>query len=66
MEGIKKRKNPSTPLEDQAEFLDEQEQERLVSDLRKENEKSNRSIQVCGTVYTTIIQLIDTNSFQFM
>jgi hypothetical protein len=42
------------------------EQERLVSDLRKENEKSNRSIQVCGTVYTTIIQLIDTNSFQFM
>ncbi|KAG2177816.1 hypothetical protein INT43_003063 [Umbelopsis isabellina] len=45
MEGIKKRKNPSTPLEDQAEFLDEQEQERLVSDLRKENEKSNRSIQ---------------------
>ncbi|GAB5585403.1 hypothetical protein Unana1_00303 [Umbelopsis nana] len=45
MEGIKKRKNPATPLEDQSEFLDEQEQERLVSDLRTENEKSNRSIQ---------------------
>ncbi|KAG2188123.1 hypothetical protein INT44_000874 [Umbelopsis vinacea] len=45
MEGIKKRKAASTAPEDQAEFLDEQEQERLVSDLRIENDKSNRSIQ---------------------
>ncbi|CAO3675599.1 unnamed protein product [Umbelopsis vinacea] len=45
MEGIKKRKNPKVPPEDQTEFLNEQEQERLVSDLRTENEKSNRSIQ---------------------
>ncbi|KAL1915330.1 uncharacterized protein VTP21DRAFT_6788 [Calcarisporiella thermophila] len=34
--------NDEKPIEEQAEFIDDQEQDRLIEELRQQNEKSNR------------------------
>ncbi|KAI9316289.1 hypothetical protein BX666DRAFT_1949181 [Dichotomocladium elegans] len=49
MEGLQRRLNRSSSStknpEDEAEFLDEQEQDQLVQDLKAQNERSNLAIQ---------------------
>ncbi|KAI8336662.1 hypothetical protein BC941DRAFT_514096 [Chlamydoabsidia padenii] len=58
METITNRLKPTTtdelPEEDQTEFLDEQEQESLLQDLRKQNEQSNLLIQ-CGLLFIGVL-----------
>ncbi|KAI9490528.1 hypothetical protein BDB00DRAFT_875267 [Zychaea mexicana] len=61
MEGLQRRfqsKKPTTHPEDESEFLDEEEQERLLDELREQNEKSNLGIQrgiiVIGILVSTI------------
>ncbi|KAI9247503.1 hypothetical protein BDA99DRAFT_526045 [Phascolomyces articulosus] len=60
MEGLQRRfqsKNTPNP-EDESEFLDEEEQERLLNELREQNERSNLAIQrgiiLIGVLVSTI------------
>ncbi|KAG2217530.1 hypothetical protein INT45_009955 [Circinella minor] len=60
MEGLQRRfqSNKTSNLEDESEYLDEQEQEQLLNDLREQNEKSNLAIQrgiiLIGVLVSTI------------
>lgn len=45
MEGLHNRRKEKINEEDEAEFLDEEEQEKLLQDLRDQNDKANLSIQ---------------------
>ncbi|KAI8883033.1 hypothetical protein K501DRAFT_333652 [Backusella circina FSU 941] len=57
MENLHNRKKQKAP-EDQVEFLDEQEQEELLKDLRQQNDNANLSIQrgliVIGCISTSL------------
>ncbi|OZJ05122.1 hypothetical protein BZG36_01365 [Bifiguratus adelaidae] len=44
LEGLRSRK-PKVNPEEEAEFLDEEEQERVIEEMRRSNEESNRSIR---------------------
>ncbi|KAI8142515.1 hypothetical protein BJV82DRAFT_714098 [Fennellomyces sp. T-0311] len=54
MEGLQRRFKETTHPEDEAEFLDEQQQEQLLQELREQNDKSNLSIQR-GIVFIDIL-----------
>ncbi|KAI8375926.1 uncharacterized protein BYT42DRAFT_368213 [Radiomyces spectabilis] len=55
MEGLHNRLKPASHVEDEAEFLDEEEQEKLLQELRVQNDRSNLLIQRWLVVISLLI-----------